>query len=230
MEFSDFPHLPDLTPIKHSLEAFKLQSCNISYLPYNIFIGFEKLETVQLTGCDLTQVPDLSSLTHSLKEINLSDNRLKALGSLYSHKFKIIRDMDLSLNHLQNFTILCHEIIEKWPLMRRLNLNSNKLKSIPDLSCLKEVETGRVRIYTITFESNELHCGPDLSWLLENLVKDQAYPHYYMVFEIIRLPLLERVKCRTPPELRNVRLVSLSKLQFHNRQIRRFIVFASQIE
>lgn len=111
----------------HTLTELRINSINLKRIDGRIF-KLSKLTILDLSGNNISQVPESISSLVLLKELNLSKNKLTGLQPTFftsvAHSLCLL---DLSYNQLE----MIPYSLQNFKFMVTLNLASNKLKRLP---------------------------------------------------------------------------------------------------
>jgi Leucine-rich repeat (LRR) protein len=149
-ESLELRHLPVLKSHPEVLQAFS---------------RYHNLRSLNLTGNDLTQFPDIFSNLQQLKALTIRNNDLQS-GKLPPSIFKLsnLSTLDLSSNNLAELP----EFPYKFRKLKSLNLSYNKLKQLPEaILKLNHLET-------LQASSNQISILPVSGWESLNQLKTLA--------------------------------------------------------
>ncbi|XP_045468806.1 leucine-rich repeat-containing protein 47-like isoform X2 [Harmonia axyridis] len=152
--------IPDRISQLTNLQTLSLYDNQIIHLN-PLIEKLNKLKTLDLSGNHLTEVPDIFSNLEQIVTINLSRNNIRRFPTLRNNKK--LTELNLSNNELEEFPDVCNaeltnlselklsqnqielipEEINILPLLKVLDVGSNKIKSLPgnlgDCGKLKEL-------------------------------------------------------------------------------------------
>ena len=84
-----------------------------------------------MENAGLTMVPkDVTSVAPTLKELDLSINKLSTLDNMYDVPFTHLRAVDLDVNNISYL----NPALQQFPLLEGFLIKHNKLTNLPDLS------------------------------------------------------------------------------------------------
>ena len=130
IEEDSFENVPNIIDLQ--LAENRLISSNIAQ---NTFRGLLNLEQVSFRENDLTIFP--TNLPSSLRQIDLSNNRLLQVGQNSLQHLVLLEELNLEKNQLadgsfnQNHSNGNHHLLSRLKRLKELNLSFNQLRSIP---------------------------------------------------------------------------------------------------
>ncbi|XP_069798470.1 uncharacterized protein [Narcine bancroftii] len=101
---------------------------SIGALHWNGFAGLTRLEILDLSSCNISDIFNIDDDLHSLEILNLDQNHLKRLPSNFLSNAPNLKILHLEKNHLQE---LPEDILDASNQIQQLYLDFNKLISIP---------------------------------------------------------------------------------------------------
>ena len=154
------------------LRLLNLSRNYIEYLDADAFRGLHSLETLDmqnnLLGFRLGFHDDGLLFSHlpNVIYLNLSMNRISTMDKYVFSKMVKIRNIDLSINYLQDFNV----DVERLKHLRFVNLSYNGIKHLSSDSRHSLESLGRNRDFAIDLSANNFMCNcdtlPFLRWLL----------------------------------------------------------------
>ena len=99
---SEAPYFSDS---RATIEILNLTSNNITYLPQEYFMGFEKLNKLVLHRNHLVYVPNFSSITRGISLIDISHNKILTLDSFSDYHFTKMISVAFSYNRIESISI-----------------------------------------------------------------------------------------------------------------------------
>jgi protein toll len=134
------------------LQLFKCHSCNIAFLPQELFKGLDKLRRISLHNNKIAQLPSsiFNGLT-SLEELRLTRNRLSSLPVGFFDTAASLVSVDLGYNELES---LPNDLFAKNLKMKQFQMIGNGACQ-PYRGCVPEKEK-RLKLSPTTFHSNSI--------------------------------------------------------------------------
>ena len=197
------PHLLEQEPLytslekasKHPKKVYKLKISKSEAKNLNVK-KFSNLQYLDISGCDLTNLPIGITTLDNLERLDVSSNQITGLPTDLI-KLKRLYHLNLSHNQIQTFP---KEVLGL-SLLQHLNLSSNKITSIPsqvgELKDLKELWLVDNQITDIpskplarliAIEGLEVRENPLNDWIL--LAKDLSKAKvYHSLEEALQSPL-----------------------------------------
>lgn len=143
--------LPDTLGSLKNLTSLVLKGNNLEAIPTTLN-SLTKLKLLDLSLNKISSIPPIPSLTElttlnlslnvfsgvfhvegvqncqKLSLVDLSANTLTSLGNLQEHKLEHLAEVVSKQNKLES---LSHEILENWPVIKKLDLSQNCLTAVP---------------------------------------------------------------------------------------------------
>ena len=155
LSFNKLKRLPELGPLKLTLEDLRLSGNNISRFDSGYFYGFKMLRLVYLNNNRVQSVPCLTSLQTTLHKLRLDNNEIKNLDGIYnSGTLLSLKRLTLSGNNIASFNV---SGLLNMPNLSYLSLMRNNLATLPDL---RPYFKGMMFLGV-----NPWHCDPSISWM-----------------------------------------------------------------
>ena len=156
----------------------------------HISCGWDALLSLSLRYNLLTTVPDVGFLQYQLIEIRLGFNRISVLSNMCNMNYTELRNLHLNDNRIIHVNFACLIM----PRVERVFLNRNFLQFIGDISIATLGEYLKPGLHTsIELSINPIHCGLNLSWILEALHENDHVPGDY--FTSVKSVLLFSLTC-----------------------------------
>ena len=171
--------------------------------------GWDKLASLRLFYNQLTEVPVVDFLQFQLIELGLGFNQISSLSNMCNINYTVLKSLYLNDNRISHINFACFIM----PRLENVFLNRNLLKFIGDLSMStlgEYLEPGEHT--TIELSINPIHCGPNLSWILEALHADHYLPGDYFYQRHTGTPVLhnmQRMQCYSPDHLKGRFIIDL---------------------
>lgn len=148
-------YIPDNIAQLKNLQTLSLHDNSISTL--NPLIGnLSKLKNLDLSGNNLIDIPDIFSSLEQIVTINFSRNKITKLPALGNNKK--LTELNLSNNELVEFPVVCFAELNN---LSELKLSGNHITCIPDevnlLPLLKLLDLGSNKISSLPY--NLVHCS-----------------------------------------------------------------------
>ena len=123
---------PPLGPVKGNLEILSLPSNCLIVIPADYFCGFARLRFVSLDFTKILIVQNVTPLKATLHLLELDGNQIPSFKPFLTNTtFTILRHLTVTSN---NMTYLSRDMLSCWPILIRLYLVNNLLKSLEDWS------------------------------------------------------------------------------------------------
>ena len=136
--------VPPLGPVKSNLEILRLPSNCLIVIPGDNFYGFARLRFVSLDFHKILVVPNVTPLKATLHLLELDGNQIASFEPFLSNTtFPILRHLTVISN---NITYLSRDMLSCWPILVRLYLVNNLLKSLEDLSGVIRVPSASLMV------------------------------------------------------------------------------------
>lgn len=150
--FNDLPNLEELDLSDNKLSDLTKK---------DIFKNLESLETLRLSGNQLTKLPpNIFKDLESLENVSLSRNNLLKLPKEIFNRLSNLEEIDLSQNKLTN---LPRDIFKHLKSLEKIDLSENRLDTLPS-----DIFTG-LNIKEIRLHGNKMVCMPNLPGTLRFL-------------------------------------------------------------
>ena len=151
--------------LSRCIQILDIQIMPIHIIQEDAFCGLTNLRTLQLTHCQILQMPPLNPVKRVLKRLTLSQNKIMLIPDGYFYGFVRLRSLNLAHNSLSSVSQL-HPLSAT---LRFLYLYSNKLQYFPT-SDHNTTYTALYRLHlsynNITeFTKDTLHNFPALSMI-----------------------------------------------------------------
>ncbi|GFT27536.1 leucine-rich repeat-containing G-protein coupled receptor 5 [Nephila pilipes] len=187
------------------LQKLWLDGTNFFEIPVKSLQTLTKLESLEINGNQLLELPLALSSLPALKELTLSEVRLL-------DEFPDIRGT-ASLEHLRidraNLNVIPADMCSTAPLLRSLNLKSNKLTEVPEIgNC--------VHLKLIDLESNKIE-----------IIDEEAFVHFKDLRDLVEndryFTIIRNLGENKFPKLPTKGLQNLRQLKtFNNRELKEF--------
>ena len=199
---------PELNTVGHTLIFFTLNNFEGAYEDIHL-APFVVLTSLIMENAGLTMVPkDVTSVAPTLKELDLSINKLSTLDNMYDVPFTHLRAVDLDVNNISYL----NPALQQFPLLEGFLIKHNKLTNLPDLSFCIWGMTSQVVTYFV-LENNPWHCNGSMTQLRKWLCDSWKEIHYRRLMLVI---VLDNAYCHSPTEVRGEAVVNIEKLDSHN--------------
>ena len=155
--------MPPVTDsIKHTLVVLYLHDNLITNVHRTYFQGFVKMLTLSLAKNRLTQIPDLSPLSSTLRWLVISENAITKISHiLYEEKYLALGYISLRKNMIKEIPI---DVYLAWPAIYRIVMRGNNLSSFCLPISLLLNSTPNIRLQ---LGHNPWRCDSGLTLLLE---------------------------------------------------------------
>jgi Leucine-rich repeat (LRR) protein len=128
----------------------------------------KNLQSINLSECDITQLPNQFYLLNNLKEINLSNNKISKLSTKIGN-FPQLTNLNLSTNNI----IVFPEEIGKLTSLTELNITANDTRYIPSsiwlLTQLKELNISTTKLCELPHKNIQSDVILTISHYFENV-------------------------------------------------------------
>ena len=167
LDYNKLHTMPELSPVKPTLQKLYLSENQLARFPNNYFKGFLQLRELLVNDNHLEAAPSISWLTSTLQWLSLENNRITSIAGLYSETpFQKLFTLYLENNEISNIDI---RILSKMPKLTHLRLNGNRIRHIHDY----RTYLARTRI---NLSSNPFHCDSKMAWMSTVAMNKVAKP------------------------------------------------------
>ena len=199
---------PELNTVGHTLSCFTLSNFEGAYEDIHL-APFVVLKLLIMENAGLTVVPkDIRSVAPTLRELDLSRNKLSTLDNMYNIPFTHLRSVDLNVNDISSL----NPALLRFPDLEKFSIKHNKLTGLPALNFCNWGMTSQVVTYFI-LGKNPWHCNGSMTLLRKWLCDSWGELHYRRLMLVI---VLDNVYCHSPTEVRGEAVVNIEKLNSHN--------------
>ena len=146
---------PSIQPIAHSLHELDLYRNEISSLSLDYFDGCDVLKILYLGHNGFKTIPNITKICDTIETLQMNDNRLSDVSMLYNAKFRKLILLNLSNNYIDAFPYPKW----RWPRLRLLRLQHNRIKSITHEWFWDALEP-----LNLMAHNNSWDCTKDLCW------------------------------------------------------------------
>ncbi|KAI4501056.1 hypothetical protein M0802_003859 [Mischocyttarus mexicanus] len=129
-------HLKGISNVKELVLSYN----NLSNISIDFFVDFPKLEKLDLSHNNLTQLNDIFNATPHLKYLDLNKNNIYSHSSTLFYKLENLEHLDLGYNRLEKIQ---ESTFDKQVSLKSLNIKANKMNFLPVkfFRKLKKLET-----------------------------------------------------------------------------------------
>ena len=171
--------------------------------------GWDELTSLNLFDNLLTTVPSVGFLQFQLLNLRLSFNRISLLSNMCNINYTVLKYLYLNDNKIIHVNLACLIM----PKLENVFLNRNFLQFIGDVSMTTLGEYLKPGYHTvIELSINPIHCGLNLSWILEALHEDnyiQGDYFYQRQTDTPKLLDMQQMQCYTPGHLKGRFVINL---------------------
>ena len=189
----------------NNIEQLYLYKNLITTIPKDYFRACHEMVIFDITFNRLIYLPEMSHISHSLGELNLSYNRLRDLDVLTRSNWLNLRK--ISVNH-NDISEIQDDLIIKMSSLLNLDIAHNKLQSLPDfrrfVSSWKEL--------VINVEGNPWYCDQTLDWVRHGIADAS-----FMKFGKLLIDDVTGMTCKGPPNMNGSVLWDMSKCKHITR-------------
>ena len=199
---------PELNPVGHTLTFFTLNNFEGTYEDIHL-APFVVLTSLTMENSGLTAVPKVvRCVAPTLRELDLSRNKLSTLDNMYDIPFPHLRSVDMDFNNISYLK----PVLLRFPELEMFSIKHNKLTDLPDLSFCIWGMTSHAATYFI-LDKNPWHCNGSMTRLRKWLCGSWGEIYYRRLMLMI---VLDNAYCQSPTELRGEAVVNIEKLNSHN--------------
>ena len=156
LDYNKLHTMPELSPIKPTLQKLYLSENQLVRFPNDYFKGFLQLRVLLVNDNHLEAAPSISWLTSTLELLSLENNCITSIAGLYSKTpFQKLSSLYLQDNEINDIDI---RILSKMPMLNYLRLDGNRIRHIDDY----RPYLARTRI---NLSLNPFHCDIKMAWM-----------------------------------------------------------------
>ena len=154
---SNLTALPDLNCLKKKLSSLRLLNSGIRHFPPCYFSRWRRLDHLDLTGNELTEIPAIERLSSTLLSLSLAKNNINTiLGSWATEDYEKLMFIRLNHNNLTKFSFIHLASLHN---EAEIQLTGNQI------SHLYQPITYGHNAYWIDLVGNPLVCDGKLAWV-----------------------------------------------------------------
>ena len=202
--------MPPLSPVKSTLQTLGLAYNIISQVPQDFFNDFVCLNTLDMRGNILHQIPNVTPLQFSLTSLYLNQNSIDTIqGVLTRNQFPLLQYIQLISNNISRFDL---NMVSSWPVLESLSLHDNHISVLPVISPEdgnSTCDVDRDTICSLYFLGNPINC----SVAVNEIIKRRERTHTAYLDCHIAISSLGSTHCKTPPYLCGRDLATLGNVK-----------------
>ena len=192
---------PSLQYICNSLSMLALSKNPIEAIPDDYFNGCHQLDAVGFEFCKLSSVPNVHPLNHTLRQLQLKNNRISSISHLYDIPYLALDTIILSENNISH--IEEHRLT--LPVLTILKLDGNALVTLGDVT-----RCGWGSRVMLHLAGNPWHCNESLSWLVA-AINGVYQGNTTWIFSDCKA-----IRCTSPADLRGRSIDVIGKAYTHS--------------
>lgn len=143
-------NLPDRLSNIESLQVLIASNNNMTIIPSSLFDRAQNLSVIDFSHNEIEEIPIFENKNLTLKEFDLSDNKISHVGTETFNQFKQLEKLVLSENRIQTINITAFAKIEQ---LKELLLDHNQIKQFEctNLTKLEKVNLAHNQLTQINF-------------------------------------------------------------------------------
>ena len=183
----------------NNIEQLYLFQNLITTIPKDYFRACHEMVIFDIAFNNLLSLPEMSHMSHSLRDLNLSYNRLRDLDVLTRSNWLNLRILSVSHNDISEIQ---DDLITKMSSLQSFFIAHNKLQSLPDFRRFVSSWNDLV----IDVEGNPWYCDQTLDWVRHGIGRANV-----MKFGKLLIVDVTGMICRGPPIMNGSVLWDMSK-------------------